>query len=383
MKLLLNLSAAAMLAGCAFGQRAGDVPPALKFEKLKGQCPEGLNWSDLLGKVVVVLVSDQGIFPETADEWSRLPEKLANEPVVFLRVVNGPEFLIDQTFKNAPHPGCILLDGKSENRESLGLPRFYPRSVVVDQWGLIAGYTRNEPSEESIRSILNHQKDTGLSATPPQPQEPASLIEPQELSYEVHISPTANRSVRRVGEAESDRYISMNLPLKPLIITLWNGREARTLFPEGLDEGSYDVTAYLPVSDPDLRRKLVNEALELQFGLSIDKETRLARVYVLKSSGKPSSQLRPANQDEKKVISGGGEVSMFGTDHPIKLVADGLEYVLKVPVIDETGLEGSYEYSASSKLPAPDSAFDMAHQLGLELVPGERSVEMLVVRKVR
>jgi hypothetical protein len=33
MKFFLNLSAAAMLAGCAFGQHTGDSPPDLEFDK--------------------------------------------------------------------------------------------------------------------------------------------------------------------------------------------------------------------------------------------------------------------------------------------------------------------------------------------------------------
>jgi uncharacterized protein (TIGR03435 family) len=54
-----------------------------------------------------------------------------------------------------------------------------------------------------------------------------------------------------------------------------------------------------------------------------------------------------------------------------------------IPVIDETGMKGTYNYSASTKLAGTDAAFDIAHQLGLELTPASRPVDVLVVRKVQ
>ena len=56
---------------------------------------------------------------------------------------------------------------------------------------------------------------------------------------------------------------------------------------------------------------------------------------------------------------------------------------LQTPVINETQLKGKYDYSVSSKLSEPEFAFDLAHQLGLELTKVSRPIEMLVVRKVQ
>ena len=64
-------------------------------------------------------------------------------------------------------------------------------------------------------------------------------------------------------------------------------------------------------------------------------------------------------------------------------IARAFEGLLKVPVVDGTGLERKFNYSASSKLSESGAAFDMAHQLGLELTEAERPIELLVVRKVQ
>jgi uncharacterized protein (TIGR03435 family) len=67
----------------------------------------------------------------------------------------------------------------------------------------------------------------------------------------------------------------------------------------------------------------------------------------------------------------------------MKDIAGAFEGLLNIPVVDETGLKGTYNYSALTKLPAAEAPFDLAHQLGLELTEAERPIEMLVVRKVQ
>jgi hypothetical protein len=50
-----------ILAGAASAQRAGELPPALSWEKLKGNCPSSLEWASLRGNLVVISIQD--MFP--------------------------------------------------------------------------------------------------------------------------------------------------------------------------------------------------------------------------------------------------------------------------------------------------------------------------------
>jgi uncharacterized protein (TIGR03435 family) len=377
----------AALAGAANAQHKGDVPPALVWDQLKGTCPASLDWASLLGKVVVVSLSPGDVFQDDSDDWKQASQAFQDEPVQFIQVVAGSEFLLDQALEQTGFHGCVLLDSDLTNYKNFKLPMFQ-RTVVVDQSGLIEGYARGGPDEDAmknaVRALLDNQPDTWLDQTPPQPQrqpDPAAGVDLMP-SYKVDISPAARNEFPALGQGGSDTYITKNQPLKLIILDLWNTPMARIAFPEKLDEGKYDVTVHIPVADREQLLQMVREAVEKYFGLSVEKEERMQRVYRLTSSGRPTSQLQPAKDDDKE-MRGGGLDSMIGTVQEMEDIASEFEGLLEVPVIDETGLQGNYNYSASSKLPRPEASFDMAHQLGLELTEAERPIETLVVRKVQ
>jgi uncharacterized protein (TIGR03435 family) len=380
------LSVIAALAGFASAQHRGDIPAALVWDELKGNCPAGLDWASLRGKVVVVSLSPDDVLQDDVDDWKQAAQALRDEPVRFIQVAAGSEFLLDQALEQTRFHGCVLLDSDLTNYKNFKLPLFQ-RTVVVDQSGFIAGYARGGPDEDevkdAVRALLDNQPDTGLDETPPQPQysDPSAGMD-LVPSYVVHISPAAQNEFRALGEGGPDTYITKNQPLKLIILELWNTAMARIAFPEKLDEGRYDVTAHIPVADRDQLLQVVREAVEKHFGLSVEKEVRMQRIYRLTACGKPSPQLQPAKSDDKE-MRGGGLDSMVGTAQEMGDIASEFEGVLEVPVIDETGFEGNYNYSASSQRPQPEASFDMAHQLGLELTGAERPIEMLVVRKVQ
>jgi len=382
MKLLLRLlMVSAAGASAAIGQHSGDTPPALEWSKLKGNCPASLDWADLGGRVVVISFGNDDVFPDETLEWNEISGKFQADPVLFIRVAGGSEFLLDRALDKTAYQGCILFDENGANRRHFGLPNF-PRTVVVNQLGYIAGYARGDIDADGLRAVLNHESDTGLSETPPQPKslEPAATDELP--SYEVHIAPAQKDEFPAFGQGGPDRYVTRNQPLKSIIMGLWETPPVRISFPDNLDQSRYDVIAHLPVSDSGLLLDLVRQEVASYFGLNIYKEERPQRVYVLTATARHSKQLRPAKKGEE-AMCGAGERSIAGTAQLVESIAAGLEDLLRNPVIDQTGMKGKYDYSAASELSGPEAAADIAHQLGLELTPAEQTIEMLVVRKVQ
>ena len=362
-------------------QHSGDAPPALVWNQLKGVCPQSLDWAGLRGKVVVLSFVGDLVFPNDIADWNDVPKKFQPDRAVFIRVAGGSEFLLDQALRKRAYQGCVLFDRDGANRRDFGLPAF-PRTVVVNQLGYIAGYDRGDADEDAIRSVLNYRGNAGLAETPPQPK-PYLPAPPDELpSYEVHISAAPTGELPAPDLGGPDRYITRNQPLENLIVDLWATPRARISFPLNLDEGRYDVTAHLPAKNRDALLNLVREELVGYFGLSIERETRWQKIYVLTAAGKTSPQLQPAQSGERW-MTGAGVGSIAGTAQSVESIASGIEGLVDAPVIDETGIKGKYDYSASSDLSGPEAGIDIARQLGLDLAPADRPIEMLVVQKLR
>jgi uncharacterized protein (TIGR03435 family) len=367
--------------GVVMGQQAGDRPPALVWDKVKGECPAGPDWPSLRGKVVAVSFGGDPIFPNEFTEWVEVIRGFQGQPVVFIQVAGGSEFILDRALATAPNGGCILFDSHGANRRNFKLPAMLPRTVVVDELGLIAGYSRGGPDADAIRSVLDHEEETGLFAVPPQlqPYDPTAGMDPSP-SFEVHISPAPKDEMRALVDGP-DRFIVKNQPLNPIVSVVWDTPPARISFPEKMDDGRYDIAAHIPAPDRGLLLEIVRKAVEEHFGLRVERETRMQHGYSLTAAQTRSPHLQAAREDGVWMV-GRGQRSIIGTAQTMQEIARHLEGLLNAPVIDEAGLKGKYDYSASSDLPDAEAAFELADQLGLKLVPADRPIEVLVVRKV-
>ncbi len=271
----------AMLTALALAQHRGEKPPALVWDRLKGSCPATLEWTSLKVKVTVLLFSPDGVSTEDIAEANDIRNRFQDEPVIVIHVVSGSEFLLDQSLKTTPYPGCILFDRQAENARNFKIPAF-ARTVVVDQSGTIAGYAGGPPDEASLRSILNYQVASGLSDAPP-PQGHYHMADGSDIvpSSEVHIAPAREGELHALVDVASDRYVAANFPLKLIVLDLWDWPAARISFPQDLDQRNFDVTARLPLADRDFLLRLVHGAIEKHFGLRIAKEIRTQPVYLL------------------------------------------------------------------------------------------------------
>jgi hypothetical protein len=144
------------LTAVVMSQTRGETPPALVWEKLKGSCPASLEWASLDGKVVLVSFRADDVFPEDVADWAEVPQKLRGKPVVFVQIVGGSEFLLDQALKGTESPGCILFDRAHSNAQNFKLPSFLG-TVTVDKRGVIADYSRGDPDEGRILAVLGDE----------------------------------------------------------------------------------------------------------------------------------------------------------------------------------------------------------------------------------
>jgi uncharacterized protein (TIGR03435 family) len=167
----------------------------------------------------------------------------------------------------------------------------------------------------------------------------------------------------------------------------------RMILPAGVQTGNFD---YL-VNVPDHWQEKFQAQIKKQFGLVGRMETLTTNVLLLKLGNPAAPRLLSESQKTSSNYEGGKYSFMYGSRYKIMLgdtasMADTLErQFFHQPVLDQTDFENNQNQLPETIFYAvPSDSNDLnllrrvlLEQLGLELVPTNMPIEMLVVEKVR
>lgn len=179
-----------------------------------------------------------------------------------------------------------------------------------------------------------------------------------------------------------------NATLKDLIETSYQVRSFQILSgPSWIGVARYDVTATseAPVDDSVVRRE-VQSLLKKRFQLQTHRETRELPEYslVVEKSGIKPEGLRVSENRRRGINARQG--AMTGEAAPMASLALVLSRQLERPVVDNTGLQGNYDFMvewtpdlADSDSPGPSLFTALREQLGLRLEATKGPVEVIVV----
>jgi uncharacterized protein (TIGR03435 family) len=283
----------------------------------------------------------------------------------------------------------------------------------------------------AIAALVTFSTPVVVGALNPPPQTravatPSSLPAFEEVS--VRPNTTAGRGGRG-GQFQPARMAAQNVTLKTLIKIAWakpgaTPQAALNLLdqeidggPEWLDVDKFDVVATTPASSqptpPDRMRQMLQRMLADRFKLAAHWETRELPVYALvrvRPDGPLAAGLIPRSDEEcakaKPLVP--GEIPPDGLPPcgalmfaPGQLTARGipLEWLAQTltttplvtgidrPVLERTGLEGSYGFSvkfspANAPTPNPERAdlfTALQEQLGLKLESIRAPIDVLVI----
>ena len=140
-------------------------------------------------------------------------------------------------------------------------------------------------------------------------------------------------------------------------------------------------------------KEVLREEIKRQLGLVAHRETRLTDVLALEVNPATGARLRTSEGGKGAVSFSGWRASgvrrLVLTNQPVALLNQLLESHLGLPVFDRTGWTANcdvkLEWNAQTNVTAEEVIIRLAlaSQLGLRLVLGQESVEMLVVEKLR
>lgn len=200
---------------------------------------------------------------------------------------------------------------------------------------------------------------------------------------QVRIVPTkfpAHAGKLAVESEGGHRSIGISVPLGQIIQRAFGVEHPdRMVLPPDLPPGKYDYIANLPNGSMEALQKMIEERFNLS-ARNISAETNVLLLQV-KQPGAPG--LKPSGPGIASSDIGNGYFSAKGGG--MDLLAAQLENsYFHIPVLDQTSLAGRYDFDFGWDQTNLDTLKQaLQDKLGLELVPAEMPVEILVVERTR
>ncbi|MEP6962943.1 MAG: TIGR03435 family protein [Acidobacteriota bacterium] len=205
----------------------------------------------------------------------------------------------------------------------------------------------------------------------------------------VRISPPAATGKASWSDPGETTFTAKSIPLQILIQMAYEVDEKQISGEALCGSEQYDVVAKpeAGILTSERLQPMLISLLAERFGLVTHRETKAVSGYVLVTAkGGSKLQVSDASRAGRSAILRGRIIGR-GTD--MGLLASMLGRPLRAPVVDKTGIEGTYdidlkfapEDSADSSLPSLFTA--MQEQLGLKLESRKVPLQMLVIDRCR
>jgi uncharacterized protein (TIGR03435 family) len=418
--------------------KAGAAAPDITFNSLLS-APVSGSWSQssLTGPVtVLVFYPDTSHNLQTVTMWNALVDKFSGKPVQFVWITGEKESTLRPFLNDHPIKGWVFLDSAGKTGNAYGLE--LPVAVYIGPDRRILGFTSFPMAEErTIDAALEHR----ITTTRPDPANIQAFMasnqvlldaEPQSMaqrmpspdahkpnfppSYTLHVTPASGESPGNYG---GDNFRTLQgYTLREAIEDVYGTNRIRVQVPADIDDRKrYDFSMLLPQPAPPehLDRDKLNtyfqRGIEDHFQLTARHENRLVDVYLVTADPNHKPPPLQSQSDSgmgsirNSVMASGISQSHFlfettsesldPTDlmGPKSLNAirgfsvDGtaddfchfFERQLDRPVVNETNLQGEFQFEAKSSDGDKNDFLQHLHdQLGLTITPGQRNVEMLI-----
>jgi uncharacterized protein (TIGR03435 family) len=193
--------------------------------------------------------------------------------------------------------------------------------------------------------------------------------------------------IARNMDASPGHFAMRNVPLRFALEWAYDLKDYEIQGPAWIvaDE-RYDIVATAPGATSEQMRLMLQTLIDERFLMKSHWETKETQVYVL-TRGKGEPKLKPAEGEPSLGGQGGGP--MFH-NQPVSRFTFLLTRRLARPVLDETGLKGTYDFnvdlsglgfngSEPADTGAPSIFSAVQTDLGLKLEAAKRPVKILIV----
>lgn len=378
--LCLALTAVASAQEAAPSLKIGDPAPDITVEKWLTGPGGNITLKSLRGNAVVLEFWAAWCGPCVASipHMNELEEKFKGKPIRFLAVTDDMEARVQNLLTRRPINAWVGLDTDDSAFKTYQVSSI-PRVILIDKNGKLMTYTHPAFLTEEMLGDLLAGKPLQQAQQPPAGQPAANPAPPTprgDALFEVSIRLTDQQ--QPTYTTSQGRLQSQGAPLQMAIGAAYGVRPTRVVSKVPLGDRKYAVTVKVPEGQADLLAPLLKQALEATFHFTARKEQREMDAYVLTAlsgagpglkksqSGSPGSQI-----SESRIRAEGSGMEDLSSE---------LEQILDVPVVDETGLKGTYDWDLSwDPQNAPSFFSALKDQLGLKLEQKKVPLEVLVL----
>ena len=210
----------------------------------------------------------------------------------------------------------------------------------------------------------------------------ASLLCAQSPSplLEFSVTPASHR--KKNLEGTDSKFLGEGLTLRRTLGLAYVLPETRVLGPAFLDDEAFDLLMRFDTkASPEAILAAFQQALLDRFQLTVVHRNETMPIYVLRQVAGVSPALQPSNQAKSRItVHDGRDVDAAGAT--IRQLMARLEPYSDRPIFDETGTTGTYDVKMTiDESDLGSIVKSVRDQLGLELVPENRSIPVIVVAK--
>ncbi|HEY5912858.1 MAG TPA: TIGR03435 family protein [Verrucomicrobiae bacterium] len=367
----------------------GDGAPPLALETIL-QAPPGTqaSWESLKGKVIVLEFWATWCGPCIAaiPHLNEMADEFKDQPIRFIAITDEKDAVVAPFLKKKPMHAWVGLDTDKSTFKDYGVSGI-PHTVVVDRGGKIVAITN--PSILTAQDLRDVLAGKDLALAPPESgkhfranQVPAGAGHEPEPLFQILIRPTEATKVLTVSNPGSLRISGSSV--LDVLAACCDVRAERIFSNCPLPDGRFEFKITTPSKQRGVVQDWLRRATENAFGLATKRETRETDVFVLTSGTQPAEHLTPTRSTHTSSSSSGGG-SLNGVNLGIESLAAKLEEFVGRPVVDETRLTNRFDFqllwdeTGAEDLQTGRIAAAVREQLGLELAPAKRSIEVLVV----
>jgi uncharacterized protein (TIGR03435 family) len=181
----------------------------------------------------------------------------------------------------------------------------------------------------------------------------------------------------------NSRELGINRDIETILMAAYGGTYTRVIIVAPKPEGKYDFISNFPNGS----REALQKEIAKQFGLVGRKDTVETNVLFLKVAQPNALGLVKSNVRNGNASSNWSDGELQLSNGRSEGIARFAEDECQIPVVDQTGLRGSYDVDLKWDYKNdPDRVkFKQAlkEQLGLELVPGTAPIEFLFIEKAK